>query len=57
MPQGSVLGPGLYLLYNSDIPILGQDTIPTFADDSAIMVVRKDREEAANNNEQNLQLD
>ena len=49
VPQGSVLGPVLYLLYTSDIPPLETNTIATFADDTAILAVGKTDEEAANN--------
>jgi len=37
VPQGSVLGPTLYLLYTSDILTSGQLTMSTFADDTAIL--------------------
>ena len=43
------MGPVLYLIYTSDIPKLEHDTIATFADDTAIMAVGNDHQEAARN--------
>lgn len=39
VPQGSVLGPVLYVLFTSDIPHTTGTTIGTFADDTAVMAV------------------
>ena len=37
VPQGSALGPPLYILFTSDIPQAPNVTIGTFADDTAIL--------------------
>jgi hypothetical protein len=42
VPQGSVLGPLLYLLFISDLPQAPNVTIGTFADDTVILTCHKD---------------
>jgi hypothetical protein len=46
VPQGSVLGPVLYLMYTSDLPKLENSIVATFADDTAILAVGSNNEES-----------
>lgn len=39
VPQGSVLGPLLYVLFTSDLPEREENSIATFADDTAVLSV------------------
>lgn len=48
VPQGSVLGPILYLLYTYDIPRHNGVTIGTFADDTTLLSIGASIEEATN---------
>jgi hypothetical protein len=49
VPQGSVLGPLLYILYTLDLPVSRELTVGTFADDTAIMAVHANPVSASRN--------
>ena len=54
VPQGSILGPLLYILYTSDLPTTRDTTIGTFADDTAIFVTHVDPTTASRNLQEHL---
>lgn len=54
VPQGSVLGPTLFLLYTADMPKTRTTTIATYADDTAILASHIDPVAASRNLQTNL---
>lgn len=42
VPQGSILGPILYLIYTSDLPAMENIKVATFADDTSLMATGRD---------------
>lgn len=56
VPQGSVLGPILYLIFTADIPQTNDTLLATFADDTAIMSTNADPTEASHKLQLHLDL-
>lgn len=54
VPQGSVLGPVLYLLYTADLPTCPNTVVATFADDTAILASDKNLDTATAKLQTNL---
>jgi len=47
VPQSSVLGPILYLLYTVDLPIALDSTTATYVDDTAVLAAHNNHIEAS----------
>ena len=54
VPQGSVFGPLLYLLYTADLSTTADSITANFADDSAVLTTREDPAIATNRLQTNL---
>ena len=57
VPQGSILGPLLYVLYKSDLSTSWETTLRTFMDDTAIFATQEDPTIASLNLQEHLHIE